>query len=132
MNFSSFEYKKAPEATLLACDLMAILENPVKTDDWATTQSKIVVSSAMTGADVTITEEPNGEAKITINPKSNLVPGQASEQADDIVVAYINTTQQKVHFCQDVQDRIITNEEGDVVGIPMTTHYLKEPTQRVA
>ena len=134
-NFSSTDYRRNQEATIKACDEVAIVKNASLADDYNAFVAKVIAKAAMTSADVAIVEvtvDSNGSGtgdKVTINGKSAPRTGVALKANDDLAVAYYNTVAKKVHLVLDASDIDIGANNATVL-IPPTTHYLRHPTAK--
>lgn len=106
--------------------LLALAKNPLKADTYAATIAKVIASAAMTGADVALA--PVGEElQITVNGKS-IDPIDTALIGDDLAVLVIDDVNEEVILCQDATDRIVANEDGDMVAIPALITNLPELT----
>lgn len=124
---NGYEYLKANVATVHLC------KDPAHDDDLATIQSKSILEAPFTSSDVGLMDTTT-ELVVTLNPKSGLDPsGTATDGGDgdgplgdDIALVYVSTTKNLLAI--DAKDRVIPNEEGDIVNIPaaqITVRQLK-------
>jgi hypothetical protein len=104
---------------------IVVVKNPVKSDDWATFQSKIIAQAAITGADINITEVGD-DLQVTVNGKTDIDQSQTTLLADDICMAIIDTAGQEVKYCLDAVDKVITNGDGDTIDLPQITFFIRE------
>jgi len=129
MNYSSFQYKQAPKAVLEACDEIGIVKNPLTTDTNAEFTAKVICTTSMSAADVATTLEADRRARFSVNGKSGIDPsGAAVAATDDICLFFRNTTASRVEFVQDITDKDIANDDGDLLNIPASIHYGNDPT----
>jgi hypothetical protein len=127
-NFSSYQYKQAPKATLEACDQIGVVRNLLKSDDEATFNSKIVCLTSMSGSDVAFNLEADQRARAVVNGKNGVDPLVEVADTDDIALFFRNSTAARVEFVQDIVDKNIANEDGDTLNIPQSIHFINEPT----
>jgi len=127
-NFSSYEYKISPKATLEACDQIGIVTNLLKTDDAATFSTKTVCITTMSGSDVAFNSEIDGRARIVVNGKNGVDPVLVVDSSEDIALFFRNSALGRVEFVQDIVDKSIANEDGDTLNVPQSIHYINEPT----
>jgi len=99
------------------CNLIALVVDPVQSDNYATAFGKIIASTAYTSTDITLADSGNN-LTITTNPKSDIDPSGAAADTADIAVCYFDTVGQEAILVQDVVDRDILNGDGDTVNIP--------------
>ncbi|MCP3673700.1 MAG: hypothetical protein GY829_04425 [Gammaproteobacteria bacterium] len=99
------------------CNLVALVVDPVQSDNYATAFAKVIASTAYTSSDVTLADVGNN-LTITTNPKSDIDPSGVAADTDDIAVCYFDTVAQEAILVQDVVDREILNGAGDTVNIP--------------
>ena len=127
-NFSSYNFKKNGAQHLKDnSTLFALAVGVLKTDTYAQAVAKVKASAVMTGADVTLAANGN-DLEITINGKSIDPTGTAAAN-EDLVVLCLDDVNDEVILCQDAADRIITNENGDMVTIPALITHIRELTQ---
>ncbi|TDF41877.1 hypothetical protein EYS14_03275 [Alteromonadaceae bacterium M269] len=107
-------------------ELVAVIL-PVKGEAWADFEAKIVARAPITPSDF-FYDFVNGGLRITTNAKQNVDPGRGAQQADDLHVALIDTVNERVRYVGDAKDRVITNEEGDVLRIPGIDFEIPEIT----
>ncbi|HAT42341.1 MAG TPA: hypothetical protein DCS87_11585 [Rheinheimera sp.] len=125
--FTSNDFKQFG-ANILKTDAnaIALVKGVVKADSYATAISKIVASTTFAAADVSFAA--NGQdLRATFVAKSGVAVTAAAIITDDLSVMVYSTTSQKIHLCQDVTDRAITNGAGDKVDIPAFTYDIKDP-----
>tara|TARA_Y100000034_G_scaffold122881_1_gene168903 strand:+ start:5875 stop:6267 length:393 start_codon:yes stop_codon:yes gene_type:complete len=127
MFYTSTDWKRyGPQKAADDCNQICLVLNPVKSEPWATFQSKIIAQSSISIADFNFSAD--GESLVvTVSGKSNIDPSATAADTDDLCVALVDTVGQKVHFVQDVIDRDITNETDDTVNIPAMRVVLSEP-----
>jgi hypothetical protein len=128
MNFSSYNFKlKGAQHVKDNGNLLALAVDVVKAETYAQTMAKVIASEAMTGADIALA--PNGEdLQITVNGKS-IDPTATAAANQDLVTLAIDTVNEEIIICVDATDRIITNEDGDMVVIPAIITNVRELTQ---
>lgn len=122
---SSNVKKNGPMHMKNNANLIALVKNPNKADNWATFQSKIIGQAAITGADIAIVDEGN-DVKITINGKAGIDPNAAALQTDDICLAVCITGTEEVCLVNDANDRDIDNNPDDTIDIPANIYYIRE------
>jgi hypothetical protein len=126
--FSSYNFKLHGAQHLKDnSSLMALAIDVSKTDTYAQTTAKVIASAPMTGSDVQL-EPDNDDLKITANGKS-IDPTSTAEASNDLVVLFLDETNEEVIVCQDATDRVITNEDGDTVAIPAVIAFVRELTK---
>lgn len=126
--FTSIEWKRyGPEQAAQNCNQVAVVKGLLKADNWATLQSKIIASASISSTDWNFATSGN-DLQITINGKSNVDPSATAAVADDIALAYIDTTNQITYLVTDITDRDITNQTGDLINIPANIVYIREMT----
>jgi hypothetical protein len=127
-NFSVQDFKRfGPDVAAQNADTIALVVNPVKADNFATFQGKIIAESPLVLADWNFAANAN-DLQVTINGKSNIDPSGTATSGDDIAVAIFDSVGEVVYLVQDVTDRPITNETGDALNIPALVFYVREPT----
>lgn len=125
MIFSSYNFKlKGAQHLKDNGNLLALAVDVVKAETYAETMAKVIASEAMTGADIALI--PNGEdLQVTINGKS-IDPIATADINQDLVTLAIDTVNEEIIICVDATDRIITNEDGDMVVIPAIITNVRE------
>jgi hypothetical protein len=124
--FSSTNSKRhGPQHSKDNASHIVVVKNPVKADDWATFQSKIVAQAPITGADINITEV-GGDLQVTVNGKNDIDQSQAALVSDDICMAIIDSAGEEIKYCLDAVDKVITNADGDKVDLPQITFFIRE------
>ncbi|MER2494409.1 hypothetical protein [Catenovulum sediminis] len=106
-------------------DLVVILKAPLKADNWATTQSKILAQSAIANGDMFLTDVGD-DLQFTSNPKSGIDPDLSAANTDDIAAAILDTVNQEVLIVQDIVDKDILNADGDTITIPGLSVFCRE------
>ncbi|WP_143872504.1 hypothetical protein [Catenovulum sediminis] len=106
-------------------DLVVILKGPLKADNWATTQSKILAQSAIATGDMFLTDVGD-DLQFTSNPKSGVDPDLSAVNTDDIAAAILDTVNQEVLIVQDIVDKDILNADGDTITIPGLSVFSRE------
>lgn len=106
-------------------NLVVILKAPAKSDNWATTQTKILAQSAIASADMFLTDVGD-DVQFTSNPKAGIDPDLAALATDDIAAALLDTVNQEVLIVQDITDREILNADGDTLTIPAFSVFIRE------
>lgn len=130
-NYTHSDYKQfGPQVVKDNADTIALVKNPIKSDNYATFSGKIIAQAAMAGTDVNFAASGE-DLQVTINGKSGIDPSGTAASADDICVAVFDSVGQKVYIVQDANDRDITNEAGDTVNIPALVTYIREMTATV-
>ena len=125
MNFSSYNYKlKGAQHLKDNGKLLALAKDVVKADTYPQTIAKIIASAAMTGTDVVLAPEGD-DLKVTVNGKS-IDPTATAAADEDLVVLVLDDINDEVILCQDAADRVITNEDGDMVAIPAIVTFNRE------
>ena len=124
--FSSTNSKRyGPQHSKDNASHIVAVKNPVKADDWATFQSKIVAQAPITGSDINITEVGD-DLQVTVNGKTDIDQTQAALLSDDICMAIIDAAGEEVKYCLDAVDKVITNDEGDRINLPQITFFIRE------
>ncbi|MDO6718801.1 hypothetical protein Q4575_05275 [Psychrosphaera sp. 1_MG-2023] len=114
--FSHLDSKKnGPQFAKDYADLQVVVKDPLKSDTYAAFMAKAVAQAAFTGTDMAFTEVSDNLVA-TINGKSDVDQSATAALEDDLCLALVDSVNEKVLYCTDVTDKLITNVDGETVS----------------
>lgn len=130
-NYTSSDFKRyGPNILTTDANRLALVKNPVKSDNYAQFQAKVIAEITFTAGDVAFADVGN-DLRVTIAGEAGVDPSGTALITDDIAIAVHSTTTSKVHLVQNITDRAVTNNTGDTITIPDLVSFVREASEVV-
>lgn len=126
--YSSDNYKQnGPQYLKDNVTQVMLIDDPLKSDNITTAESKAIATAVMAGTDVSFSSINSGaDLLVSINGKNSIDPDAVAAITDDIALAYCSATE--VILVLDVVDRELLNGAGDTINFPAAAVTIYENT----